>query len=204
ESVWWALKEIDARGLLYEGRKVVPYCPRCETTLSSHEVALGYRDVVDPSVYVKLKVAGGEERLLVWTTTPWTLPGNVAVAVSPSATYALARSGDERFVLAEDRVAAVLGEQASVEERFSGTELLARFGAYEGPIFDVARAGGGGFPILADEFVTTDDGTGIVHLAPAFGEDDYRVAAEAGIFDPGDPATLLNPVRPDGTFDERV
>ncbi len=95
ESVWWALAQIDERGLLYEGRKVVPYCPRCETTLSSHEVALGYRDVVDPSVFLKLTVGGGEEKLLVWTTTPWTLPGNVAVAVSPSASYARVRVGDE-------------------------------------------------------------------------------------------------------------
>ena len=85
ESVWWALAEIDRRGLLYEGHKVVPYCPRCQTTLSSHEVALGYEDTVDPSVFLKLPVADGDERLLVWTTTPWTLPGNVALAVSPSA-----------------------------------------------------------------------------------------------------------------------
>jgi isoleucyl-tRNA synthetase len=202
ESVWWALSEIHARGLLYEGRKVVPYCPRCETTLSSHEVALGYRDVVDPSVYLKLKVAGGEERLLVWTTTPWTLPGNVALAVSPSASYVTVADGEERYVLAEERVAAVLGEDAQVQERFSGRELIERFAGYEGPIFDLGppRA----YPVLADDFVTTDDGTGIVHLAPAFGEDDYRVAAEAGIFDPSRPDTLLNPVRPDGTFDERV
>ena len=98
ESVWWALAQIDERGLLYEGHKVVPYCPRCETTLSSHEVALGYRDVVDPSVYLKLAVAHGAEKLLVWTTTPWTLPGNVAVAVSPTATYARVRGrgGDVR------------------------------------------------------------------------------------------------------------
>ena len=202
ESVWWALSEIYARGLLYEGRKVVPYCPRCETTLSSHEVALGYRDVVDPSVYLKLKVAGGDEWLLVWTTTPWTLPGNVALAVSPSASYVTVAAGEERYVLAEDRVAAVLGEDAQVQERFSGAELTRRFASYEGPVFDVGprRA----YPVLADDFVTTDDGTGIVHLAPAFGEDDYRVAAEAGIFDPARPDTLLNPVRRDGTFDERV
>ncbi len=202
ESVWWALKEIHSRDLLYEGRKVVPYCPRCETTLSSHEVALGYRDVVDPSVYLKLKVSGGEERLLVWTTTPWTLPGNVAVAVAPSATYATVRAGGELLVLAEERVAAVLGEGAKVEERLTGAELKGRFGSYEGPIFDVPPREQ--YPILVDDFVTTEDGTGIVHLAPAFGEDDYRVAAEHELFDPGRPETLLNPVRPDGTFDERV
>ena len=203
ESVWWALAEIDRRGLLYEGHKVVPYCPRCETTLSSHEVALGYRDVVDPSVYLKLPVLGGEDKLLVWTTTPWTLPGNVAVAVSPTATYARARVGDETFVLAEDRVKSVLGEASEIVERLSGEELVARCKSYAGPIFHTGQPGGG-FPILADAFVTTEDGTGIVHLAPAFGEDDYRVAVAEGIFQPDRPRTLYNPVKPDGTYDERV
>src|ERR1700691_1893789 len=108
ESVWWALAQISERGLLYEGHKAVSYCPRCETTLSSHEVALGYRDVVDPSVFLKLPVANGEERLLVWTTTPWTLPGNVAVAVAPNATYAKARVDGDSFLLAQDRVGPVL------------------------------------------------------------------------------------------------
>jgi len=202
ESVWWALAEIDRRGLLYEGHKVVPYCPRCETTLSSHEVALGYRDVVDRTVFLKLPVRGHEEKLLVWTTTPWTLPGNVAVAVSPTASYATVAHEGERLVLALDRVEAVLGEGAEVLERFSGSELAERFEAYEGPIFNVGDAGS--YPVLLDGFVTTGDGTGIVHLAPAFGEDDYRVTAAAGIFRADDPATLFNPVRPDGTYDERV
>src|SRR6202047_3244599 len=104
ESVWWALAQIHERGLLYEGHKVVPYCPRCQTTLSSHEVALGYEDVVDPSVFLKLPTRGGEDKLLVWTTTPWTLPGNVAVALSPTATYVTVRVGGERFALAENSV----------------------------------------------------------------------------------------------------
>jgi isoleucyl-tRNA synthetase len=204
ESVWWALSQINRRGLLYEGHKVSPYCPRCETTLSSHEVAQGYKDVVDPSVYLKLKVTGGEEQLLVWTTTPWTLPGNVAVAVSPSASYAKVRYGDDFYVLVSDRVEAVLGEQAEVIERFPGEELVARYGSYDGPIFAASDREPGTFPILADAFVTTEDGTGIVHLAPAFGEDDYRVSAAAGIFRGDEPRTLYNPVRPDGTYDERV
>ncbi|HEY4896658.1 MAG TPA: isoleucine--tRNA ligase [Solirubrobacteraceae bacterium] len=206
ESVWWALSQIDARGLLYEGNKVVPYCPRCETTLSSHEVALGYRDVVDPSVFLKLPVGGGEDRLLVWTTTPWTLPGNVAVAVSPSAEYARVRSGAETFVLAAARVEAVLGEDAEEIERFSGRELVERYGAYDGPILPATDREAGPLPILADDFVTTADGTGIVHLAPAFGEDDYRVAAAAPEvpFDPTQRGTLYNPVLPDGTYDRRV
>ncbi len=200
ESVWWALAQISERGLLYEGHKVVPYCPRCETTLSSHEVALGYSDVVDPSVFLELPVTSGEEKLLVWTTTPWTLPGNVAVAVSPTATYAKVRVDDDYFVVAEARVATVLGEGSEIVERFSGSQLMERYGSYEGPIFAADDREPGPLPILADEFVTTDDGTGIVHLAPAFGEDDYRVAGAAGIFRLDDPHSLLNPVRPDGTF----
>jgi isoleucyl-tRNA synthetase len=206
ESVWWALAQIDARGLLYEGRKVVPYCPRCETTLSSHEVALGYQDVVDQSVFVRLPISGGEAQLLVWTTTPWTLPGNVAVAVSPTATYVKARVGDDYFVVAEARLAAVLGDGAVVQERFAGDELVARYGCYDGPIFAASDREPGPLPILADEFVTTEDGTGIVHLAPAFGEDDYRVAgaSERVPFDPTRAETLYNPVRADGTYDART
>jgi isoleucyl-tRNA synthetase len=207
ESVWWALAQIHAEGLLYEGNKVVPYCPRCETTLSSHEVALGYRDITDPSVFLKLPVAHGDERLLVWTTTPWTLPGNVAVAVSPAATYARVQLGADVFVLAEARVADVLGEGAQVLERFSGEQLRERYRTYRGPIFAASdRPAALELPIVADQFVTTQDGTGIVHLAPAFGEDDYRVAAAAPEvdFDPTEPDTLYNPVRADGTFDDRV
>jgi isoleucyl-tRNA synthetase len=207
ESSWWALAEIHRKGLLYEGHKVVPYCPRCGTTLSSHEVALGYRDVVDPSVFLKLAVLGGEERLLVWTTTPWTLPGNVALAVAPRATYARVRVGGELLVLAQERVEPVFGADAQIVEQLSGEELVRRFGHYRSPIFDLGDrgpAGGGHAPILADDFVTTEDGTGIVHIAPAFGEDDYRVAAAAGIFAPDRPDTLFNPVLPNGTYDDRV
>ncbi len=208
ESVWWALAQIEERELLYEGHKVSPYCPRCETTLSSHEVAQGYKDVVDPSVYLKLPVADdrgapSDDRLLVWTTTPWTLPGNVAVAVSPRAMYARVKDGEDFVILVADRVGPVLGEQAEVVERLSGEELVARYGGYEGPIFAASDREPGTLPILADDFVTTEDGTGIVHLAPAFGEDDYRVAAAAGIFRGDEPRTLYNPVKPDGTYDER-
>jgi isoleucyl-tRNA synthetase len=209
ESVWWALAQIHRRELLYEGHKVGPYCPRCETTLSSHEVALGYKDVVEESVYLKLPVwsdqrSGGEDRLLVWTTTPWTLPGNVAVAVSPRASYARVRIDDDHFVLGSDRVGPVLGEAAEIVERFSGEELVERYGFYIGPIFAANDREAGPLPILSDDFVTTEEGTGIVHLAPAFGEDDYRVAAAAGIFKGDEPRTLYNPVKHDGTFDERV
>ncbi len=203
ESVWWSLAELWKKDLLYEGHKVVPYCPRCGTALSSHEVALGYQDVEDPSIYVRFPLLDSEgESLLVWTTTPWTLPGNVAVAVAPEVTYVKARVGEETLVIAEPLVERVLGEGAEVVERLPGSALVGRH--YKGPVFDLNDREPGGFPVVAGEFVTTEDGTGLVHIAPAFGEDDYAVAAENDIFDPTQHGTLYNPVRPDGTFDERV
>ncbi|HEX2161309.1 MAG TPA: isoleucine--tRNA ligase, partial [Thermoleophilaceae bacterium] len=226
ESVWWSLKQVWDKGLLYEGHKVGPYCPRCGTGLSSHEVALGYKDVVDPSIYVRFPLVSNDgattgESLLVWTTTPWTLPGNVAVAVAPKVTYVRARVGDETLILAEPLVGRVLGDDAQILESFPGADLIGR--AYRGPIFQLADGGPQeAFRVIAGEFVTTDDGTGLVHLAPAFGEDDFDAAAAAGIFDPAAAApstvdgvhaaateaasgpALYNPVRRDGTFDDRV
>ena len=244
ESVWWALAQIDRRGLLYEGHKVVPYCYRCGTALSSHEVALGYRDVVDRSVYVRLPVSlstregpeallqqpGGPVRmpaqptdpasplregdaLLIWTTTPWTLPGNVAVAVRPDIEYVRARgrAGDDAadgavdetvYILAAALVEKILGEDAEILDRFPGAQLVGQH--YLGPIFNTGQPGG--LPVVAGDFVTTEDGTGLVHIAPAFGEDDFIAAAAAPSvpFDPADPHTLYNPVKPDGMYDARV
>ncbi len=148
ESVWWALSEIDKKGLLYEGNKVVPYCSRCGTALSSHEVALGYKDVVDPSIYVRLRVAADHgpvaagDQLLIWTTTPWTLPGNVAVAAGPGVSYVRARrAGDESvYVLAEALAERVLGEGFEVVSRFGGEELVGAH--YSGPIFNIGRKRG--------------------------------------------------------------
>jgi isoleucyl-tRNA synthetase len=203
ESVWWTLKQVWDKGLLYEGHKVGPYCPRCGTGLSSHEVALGYKDVVDPSIYVRFRLADADESLLVWTTTPWTLPGNVAVAVAPDVTYVRARVEGELLILAESLVERVLGEGAELLDRFPGSELVGR--GYAGPVFALADGGPpNAFAVIAGDFVTTDDGTGLVHLAPAFGEDDFDAAAAAGIFDPTVAGTLYNPVRRDGTFDDRV
>jgi isoleucyl-tRNA synthetase len=203
ESVWWSLRRLWDEERLYEGHKVVPYCPRCGTALSSHEVALGYEDVSDPSIYVRFPLLGGEgESLLVWTTTPWTLPGNVAVAVAPDVTYVRARVEDEVLVLAEPLVERVLGEDAEIVERLQGEELVGRH--YTGPVFALDEREPGGFPVIAGDFVTTEDGTGLVHIAPAFGEDDYAVAAANGIFDPTSHGTLYNPVKPDGTFEGRV
>ena len=213
ESVWWSLKELWKKDRLYEGHKVVPYCPRCGTALSSHEVALGYEDVNDSSIYVRFPLLGDDgsesgESMLVWTTTPWTLPGNVAVAAAPEVTYVRARVGGagpehETVILAEPLVEKVLGEGAEVLDRFPGSELVGR--RYRGPVFALEDGGpANAFQVLAGDFVTTEDGTGLVHIAPAFGEDDYRVAAAAGIFDPTDAATLYNPVGLDGKFTSQV
>jgi isoleucyl-tRNA synthetase len=208
ESVWWSLRKLWDEDRLYEGHKVVPYCPRCGTALSSHEVAQGYKDVEDPSIYVRFPLLGEDgaesgESLLIWTTTPWTLPGNVAVAAAPEVTYVRARIGGETVVLAEPLVEKVLGEGAEIADRFPGSELVGR--AYSGPVFDLTDGGpANAFEVLAGDFVTTEDGTGLVHLAPAFGEDDYRAAAANGIFDPTDHGSLYNPVGLDGKFDSRV
>ena len=208
ESVWWSLKRLWDEDRLYEGHKVVPYCPRCGTALSSHEVALGYKDVEDPSIYVRFPLLGEDgsesgESLLVWTTTPWTLPGNVAVAAAPEVTYVKARVDGETLIVAEPLLEKVLGEGAEVMERLKGSDLVGAL--YRGPVFDLADGGPeNAFRVLVGDFVTTEDGTGLVHIAPAFGEDDYAVAAANGIFDPTSHGTLYNPVGLDGRFDNRV
>jgi isoleucyl-tRNA synthetase len=207
ESVWWSLRRLWDEDRLYEGHKVVPYCPRCGTALSSHEVALGYEDVKDPSIYVRFPLLGEDgsetgESLLVWTTTPWTLPGNVAVAVASDVTYVKARVEGETLVVAEPLLEKVLGEEAEVLERLAGLDLVGR--RYAGPVYELEEAPANAFKIVAGDFVTTEDGTGLVHIAPAFGEDDFKVAAENGIFDPKVAGTLFNPVGLDGRFDRRV
>src|SRR5687767_14474566 len=196
ESVWWSLKEVWKKGLLYEGHKVVPYCPRCGTALSSHEVALGYKDVEDPSVYVRFPVRDEEGvALLGWTTTPWTLLSNAALAVHPDVDYARARVDGETLILAEALVQRVLGEGAEIEARMKGAELEGT--AYEPPFPYIADYGEKGHTVLTADFVTTDDGTGVVHTAIAFGEDDFQLGQRYGL-------KIQNPVRPDGTFDERI
>jgi isoleucyl-tRNA synthetase len=183
ESVWWSLKEIWKKGLLYKGHKVVPYCPRCETTLSSHEVAQGYEDVEDPSVYVKFKLKQEKESeplyLLAWTTTPWTLLGNIALAVHPLHTYVKARVKDcakeENIILAEARLDVLEGEY-EILERFNGKALEDM--NYE-RLFEYAKIEGGeSHKVITADFVTLEEGTGIVHIAPAFGEVDYEVCRE--------------------------
>jgi isoleucyl-tRNA synthetase len=202
ESVWWSLKTLWDKGRLYEGHKVVPYCPRCGTALSSHEVALGYEDVKDPSIYVRFPLLEGNASLLVWTTTPWTLPGNEAVALAPDVTYAWVRLEGETVILAKPLVEKVLGEDVEIVDEQLGRDMVGL--RYQGPVFALQDRERGGFPVIEGDFVTTDDGTGLVHIAPAFGEDDYKVAVENELFDPTNAHTLYNPVGLDGKFDRRV
>ena len=203
ESVWWSLKQLWDNDLIYQGHRVVPYCPRCGTALSDHEVALGYDTATDPSVYVRFPVLEGPladegADLLVWTTTPWTLISNTAVAIGQKIRYVLARAAEGRpVVLAADLVEAALGEDAQILRDVAVSELLGLH--YRGPFeyvqpdeeHDAWRS------VLTGDFVSTDSGTGIVHLAPAFGEDDMRIARAAGL-------PVVNPVDLEGRFDARV
>ncbi len=178
ESVWWSLKQVFDRDLLYKGHKTVPYCPRCGTPLSSHEVAQGYRDVKEKSAIVRFKVKGEDAYYLAWTTTPWTLPSNLALCVSPKEDYVKVSCGDEVLILAEALCGTVLGENYTVLERFKGAELEHR--EYE-PLFNFVRPDGKAFYVTTGDFVTLSDGTGIVHIAPAFGEDDSVVGRRYGL-----------------------
>ncbi len=185
ESEWWALKKIWDRGLLYKGFKIVPYCPRCGTPLSSHEVAQGYKLVKERSAVVRFKVVGEDAWFLAWTTTPWTLPSNVALCVNPNATYCRVKAADgHTYYLAEELLDRVLGELKTDEkpayeilDRFTGTDLEHK--EYE-PLYDCAKVKADqqhkkGFFVTCADYVTMTDGTGIVHIAPAFGEDDAQV-----------------------------
>ena len=184
ESEWWALKEIWKKKLLYKGYKVVPYCPRCGTPLSSHEVAQGYKDITERSAIVKFKVKGEDAYFLAWTTTPWTLPSNLALCVNPNVDYVKIRVANTVYYLAEALVDAVFeGVEGDREvlEKMKGKALEYR--EYE-PLYPYAEGklkGKKAFFVTNDDYVTTEDGTGIVHMAPAFGEDDNRVCQKYDI-----------------------
>jgi isoleucyl-tRNA synthetase len=201
QSVWWSLKQIFDKGLLVQDHRVAPYCPRCGTGLSDHELAQGYETVVDPSVYVRFPITDPKwnERfpgasLLVWTTTPWTLVSNTAVAVKPDATYAavLTETG-ETLIVAESLAGGLFGDEAEILDTFPGTELERV--TYKRP-FDYVEIPDAHIVILAD-YVTTDDGTGLVHQAPAFGADDLIACRSYGL-------PVVNPVLPDGHFAPEV
>jgi len=195
ESVWWALKIIWEKGLLYKGNKVVPYCPRCGTSLSSHEVAQGYKEVEDPSVFVKFPVVGEENTyFLVWTTTPWTLPSNVALAVKDNYSYVKVEHNGEKLILAESRLEVLDGEYTVIDS-FPGENLASI--KYE-PVFPFfEEESDKAFYVVTADFVILDEGTGIVHIAPAFGEDDSYVGHKFDL-------PVIQPVDAQGKFTEKV
>ncbi|BFL49042.1 isoleucine--tRNA ligase [Lactonifactor longoviformis] len=172
ESEWWALKQIWEKGLLYKGYKIVPYCPRCGTPLSSHEVAQGYKDVKERSAIVRFQVKGEDAYFLAWTTTPWTLPSNVALCVNPEETYVKVQADHRTYYMAEALVGKVLGEDAKIIETYKGRDL--EYKEYE-PLFPFVNLEKKAYYITCDTYVTLTDGTGVVHIAPAFGEDDANV-----------------------------
>ena len=200
QSVWWALKQIFESGRLVEDYRVAPYCPRCGTGLSDHELAQGYETVTDPSVYVRFPLTsgpyGGKAALLVWTTTPWTLVSNTATAVHPEVDYVVATDGTESLVVAEPLFEKVLGEGWTVEATVSGRDM--ERWSYQRPfeLVDFPDDVAAHFVVLAD-YVTIEDGTGLVHQSPAFGEEDMKVCRAYGL-------PVVTPVRPDGHFDASV
>ncbi len=195
ESVWWSLKQLWEKGYLYKGYKVVPYCPRCGTALSAHEVAQGYKSVTEPSIFVKFKLKDENAYFLAWTTTPWTLLSNVALAVHPDEPYLKIKYRGEILILAEERVARLFkGEEYEILDRFMGKELEGK--EYE-PLFTYERPQKKAWYVICADFVTMDEGTGIVHIAPAFGEEDYEAGREYDL-------PVIQLVKKDGTFDEKV
>ena len=195
ETVWWILKRFFDEGMIYEGHKIMPYCPRCGTPLASHEVAQGYRDETIDSIYVKMAIKDRpNESFLVWTTTPWTLPSNVALAVNPDSTYAKVRVKDEYLYLVKDRVKAILGDDAEIVEEMPGKSL--EHLEYE-QLLPFAEVGKKAFYVTVADFVSTEDGTGIVHIAPAFGEDDYQVGLKYDL-------PVLQLVDTEGRFKDEV
>ncbi len=197
ESVWWSLAQIWKKGLLVQDHRVAPYCPRCGTGLSDHELAQGYENITDPSVYVKFPITSGPLKevgasFLVWTTTPWTLVSNTAIAVHPEVTYVLAESENEKLIVAEDLLNS-LGEGFSVTKKMSGKDL--EHTKYRRP-FDWVEIPDAHFVVLA-EYVTTTDGTGLVHQSPAFGADDLQVCRKYNL-------PVVNPILGDGTFEKTL
>jgi len=195
ESVWWSLKELYNKKMLYEGYKVVPFCPRCGTPLSSHEVAQGYKDVTEESIYIAFKLKNKEEYILAWTTTPWTLPGNIALAIGKKIDYVKVKLPDGDFViLGKDRLNVLRGDYKIVE-KLKGKDLVGL--EYE-PLYEIKYAQNEkSHKIIAADFVSTEDGTGVVHTAGMYGEDDYKICEEQGL-------PLVHTVNQDGTFNELV
>ncbi|MEG8988992.1 isoleucine--tRNA ligase [Ignavibacteria bacterium 4148-Me] len=194
ESVWWALSEYFKKGLIYKGFKIVPQCPHCETPLSSHELALGYKDVQDPNVYVKFKLKDEDASILVWTTTPWTLISNVALAVGPDIDYVKIKTEKHGVMYLAKARLSVIKEEYTILQELKGADLLNR--DYE-PLFKYIPVNKRAWYIVAGDFVSTEDGSGVVHIAPAFGADDYEVSKKYDL-------PFIQPVTKSGRFTEEV
>lgn len=192
ESEWWIINEMHKKGLIYEGNRVLPYCPRCGTELSNFEMAQGYKDVSVNTVIVPFKVVDKDEYFLAWTTTPWTLMANLALCVNPDEEYIKAESMGYKFILAKALADSVLGEDYCIVETFKGKDLVGT--KYE-QLMPFVKVEGKAFEVIADDYVTMEDGTGIVHIAPAYGADDNRISKDNGI-------TFVNPVGLDGKYTE--
>lgn len=190
ESIWWILDKFNKEGFIYEGHKILPYCPRCGTGLATHEVALGYKEISSNTVIVAFKRKDADEYFLVWTTTPWTLAANVALSVHPDVTYIKAKSKDNVFILAKDLADKILGEGYEVIEELKGKDL--EYIEYE-QLMPFVPADKKAFFVTLGDFVTTEDGTGIVHIAPAFGEDDYQLGRKYNL-------PVLQPVDEEGEY----
>jgi isoleucyl-tRNA synthetase len=199
ESVWWSLKQIFDKGLLFEAQRVSPYCPRCETALSDHELGQGYETVADPSVYVRMPLTSGplagKASLLVWTTTPWTLVSNTTVAAHPDVEYVVATDGAESLIVAQPLFERVLGDGWTVTETLAGRDM--EQWAYDRPLDLVPFPEGPAHFVALAEYVTTDDGTGLVHQSPAYGGEDLETARKYGV-------AVVSPVRPNGHFADDV
>jgi len=191
ESEWWALSQMFKSGMLYKSYKIVPYCPRCETSLSSHEVSQGYEDIEEPAVYVKFKETNHPGRyFLAWTTTPWTLPSNQFLVVNEKLDYELVEYGNEEYYVATSLADKIFRNTFKVKEHFSGRDLVGK--KYLRPI-EFLDAPEGSLQVVSGSFVNTEDGTGIVHAAPAFGADDFEIGKEKGV-------EMINPVNLSGKF----
>ncbi len=192
ETEWWIVNELNKKGLIYYGNKVLPYCPRCGTELASHEVSQGYKEVSVNTVIVPFKRVDSDEYFLVWTTTPWTLMANVAICVNPELEYIKVESKGYKFILCSSLADTVLGEDYKVLETYKGSDLV---GIKYEQLMPFVKVEGKAFEVLADNYVTASDGTGIVHIAPAYGVDDSRVCQENGV-------SFVNPVGKDGCYIE--
>jgi isoleucyl-tRNA synthetase len=196
ESVWWILNEFWKKDLIYQGYKILPYCPRCGTPLSSHEVSQGYKEIKDPSIYVKMELTDEPGvYFIVWTTTPWTLISNVALAVNPEVEYVLLERDNEKYIMAEARIEDLFDASSyNILKKFPGSELK---GKHYKRLFDFVPVDRDAFYVTSADFVTTEDGTGIVHIAPGFGEDDYQLGRKYDL-------PLVRPVDAEGCFTKEV